>query len=144
VVDTSTRPAHSSRTENRTNELRHIRIGKGSKKGDTGIPRNNSLKSAGALSLSLPCDSPLSVRLSPSEAGHFPRLRDTLTQRERETQSTRDTRAKERRVTRPRDTVTKPVYRHKTPSYASAFAIRLPTNRKRKKFLTGFRRNFCI
>ena len=67
-----------------------------------------SLKSAGILSLSLPCDSPLSVRLSPSEAGHLPRLRDTLTQRERETQSTRDTRAKERRVTRPRDTVTNP------------------------------------
>ena len=71
---------------------------------ETRGPRNNSLKSAGALSLSLPCDSPLSVRLSPSEAGHFPRLRDTLTQRERETQSTRDTRAKERRVTRPRET----------------------------------------
>ena len=61
---------------------------------ETRGPRNNSLKSAGALSLSLPCDSPLSVRLSPSEAGHLPRLRDTLTQRERETQSTRETRAR--------------------------------------------------
>lgn len=67
-----------------------------------------TLSKARGLSLSLPCDSPLSVRLSPSEAGHLPRLRDTLTQRERETQSTRDTRAKERRVTRPRDTVTNP------------------------------------
>ena len=53
-----------------------------------------TLSKARALSLSLPCDSPLSVRLSPSEAGHLPRLRDTLTQRERETQSTRETRAR--------------------------------------------------
>lgn len=141
MVDTSTRPAHSSRTETRTNELRHIRIGKGSKKGDTGT--SEQISQARAISLSLPCDSPLSVRLSPSEAGHFPRLRDTLTQRERETQSTRHARERKKSNETARHSH-KPVYRHKTPSYASAFAIRLPTNRKRKKFLTGFRRNFCI
>jgi len=144
VVDTSTRPAHSSRTENRTNELRHIRIGKGSKKGDTGTSEQLSQKRGRSLSLT-PMWFPSLCSLKPVRSRTLPATsRHTDTEREGDAEHERHARERKKSNETARHSH-KPVYRHKTPSYASAFlrfACRLIE--KEKSFLTGFRRNFCI
>jgi len=111
---------------------------------ETRVPRNNSLKSAGALSLT-PMWFPSLCSLKPVRSRTLPATsRHTDTEREGDAEHERHARERKKSNETARHSH-KPVYRHKTPSYASAFlrfACRLIE--KEKSFWPAFAVTFVF